>query len=115
MFLAAAVVSGLLAAALLLSGRGKLVKDPQQMKTMSTVGFPEDRLWLLASAEIAGAAGVVAGLFWWPIGVAAAIGVILYFIGAVSAHLRVRDMTFAPALVMLLVAVAALILRALTT
>jgi uncharacterized membrane protein YphA (DoxX/SURF4 family) len=115
MFVAAAVISGLLAAALLLSGRGKLVKDPQQMKTMSAVGFPENRLWLLASAEIAGAVGVVAGLFWWPIGVTAAIGVILYFIGAVGAHLRVRDMSFAPALVMLFVAVAALVLRALTT
>ena len=115
MFLATAIVSGLLAAVLLLSGRGKLVKDPQQLKTMSTVGFPEDRLWLLAAAETAGAVGVVAGLFWWPIGVAAAIGVILYFIGAVGAHLRVRDMSFAPALVVLLVAVAALVLRALTT
>jgi uncharacterized membrane protein YphA (DoxX/SURF4 family) len=115
MFLAAAIVSGLLAAALLLSGRGKLVKDPQQMKTMSTVGFPEDKLWLLAAAETAGAAGVVAGLFWWPIGVAAAAGVILYFLGAVGAHLRVRDPSFVPALVLLLAAVAALVLRALTT
>jgi uncharacterized membrane protein YphA (DoxX/SURF4 family) len=115
MFLAAAIVSGLLAAVLLLSGRGKLVKDPQQLKTMSTVGFPEDRLWLLAAAETAGAVGVVAGLFWWPIGVAAAAGVILYFLGAVGAHLRVRDLNFAPALVLLMAGVAALILRVLTT
>ncbi len=115
MFLAAAIVSGLLAAVLLLSGRGKLVKDPQQLKTMSTVGFPEDRLWLLATAETAGAVGVVAGLFWWPIGVAAAAGVILYFLGAVGAHLRVRDLNFAPALVLLVAGVAALVLRVLTT
>jgi uncharacterized membrane protein YphA (DoxX/SURF4 family) len=115
MFLATAVVSGLLAAALVLSGRGKLVKDPQQMKTMSTVGFPEDKLWLLATAETAGAVGVVAGLFWWPIGIAAAAGVILYFLGAVGAHLRVRDPNFVPALLPLLAAVAALVLRALTT
>jgi uncharacterized membrane protein YphA (DoxX/SURF4 family) len=115
MFLATAIVSGLLAAVLLLSGRGKLVKDPQQLKTMSTVGFPEDRLWLLAAAETAGAVGVVAGLFWWPIGVAAAAGVILYFLGAVGAHLRVRDLNFAPALVLLMAGVAALVLRVLTT
>jgi hypothetical protein len=57
----------------------------------------------------------VAGLFWWPIGVAAAAGVILYFLGAVGAHLRVRDPNFVPALVLLLAAVAALVLRALTT
>jgi uncharacterized membrane protein YphA (DoxX/SURF4 family) len=49
-----------------MSGYGKLAKDPRQLKTMATVGFPEDRLWLLASAEIAGTAGLVAGLFWWP-------------------------------------------------
>jgi uncharacterized membrane protein YphA (DoxX/SURF4 family) len=115
MFIAAAIVSSLMALALVVSGRGKLVKDPQQMKTMTTVGFPEDKLWLLAAAEIAGAAGVVAGLFWWPIGVAAAIGVVLYFLGAIGAHLRVKDKSFAPALVMLLVAVAALVLRASTT
>jgi uncharacterized membrane protein YphA (DoxX/SURF4 family) len=115
MFLATAIVSSLLAAVLLLSGRGKLVKDPQQLKTMSRVGFPEDRLWLLAAAETAGAVGVVAGLFWWPIGVAAAAGVILYFLGAVGAHLRVRDLNFAPALVLLMAGVAALVLRVLTT
>jgi hypothetical protein len=114
MFLAAAIVSGLLAALLLVSARGKLVKDPAQMKTMSAVGFPEDKLWLLATAEIAGAVGIVAGLFWWPIGVAAAAGLILYFLGAIGAHLRVRDLKFAPALVLLLAAVAALVLRALT-
>jgi uncharacterized membrane protein YphA (DoxX/SURF4 family) len=115
MFIAAAIVSGLLAVALIASGRGKLVKDPRQMKTMGTVGFPEERLWLLAAAELAGAAGVVAGLFWWPIGVAAAVGVVLYFLGAIGAHLRVKDKSFAPALVMLLVAVAVLVLRASTT
>ena len=54
------------------------------------------------------------GLFWWPVGVAAAIGVILYFLGAIGAHLRVRDMKFVPVLVMLVAAVAALALRVTT-
>jgi hypothetical protein len=36
-------------------------------------------------------------------------------LGAVGAHPRVRDTSFAPALVMLLIAVAALVLRAITT
>jgi uncharacterized membrane protein YphA (DoxX/SURF4 family) len=115
MFIAAAIVTSLLALALLVSGRGKLVKDPAQLKTMATVGFPEEKLWLLAAAEIAGAIGIVAGLFWWPIGVAAAVGVVLYFAGATGSHLRVKDKNLAPALVMLLAAVAVLVLRALTT
>jgi hypothetical protein len=38
-------------------------------KTLDDVA---DELGLLAAAEIAGAAGIVIGLFWWPIGVVAA-------------------------------------------
>ncbi|MDX6374784.1 MAG: hypothetical protein QOD98_3772 [Nocardioidaceae bacterium] len=115
MFIAAAIVVGLLASALVASGAAKLMKNPQLVEGMASVGVPEHRLWLLASAEIAGAIGLVAGLFWWPIGVAAAIGVILYFVGALGAHLRVRDTGFAPALALLLVGAAALGLRLATT
>jgi uncharacterized membrane protein YphA (DoxX/SURF4 family) len=115
MFIAAAIVSSLLAVALIASGRGKLVKDPQVMKIMTKVGVPEDKLWLLAAAEFAGAVGLVAGLFWWPIGVAAAIGVILYFVGAVASHLRVKDKNISASGTLLVIAVAALVLRASTT
>jgi uncharacterized membrane protein YphA (DoxX/SURF4 family) len=115
MFIAAAVVSVLLALALVASGAAKLTKKPQLVEGMAAVGVPENRLWLLASAEIAGAVGLLAGLFWWPIGVAAAVGVVLYFVGAVGAHLRVRDWSFAPALALLLVGAAALGLRLATT
>lgn len=111
MFIATAVVTGLFAAVLLFSALGKLRKDAGQLATMKTIGFPEDKLWLLATAEIAAAVGLVVGLFWWPLGVAAAIGIILYFLGAVGAHLRAKDMNFAPAAVLLLIGVAALVLR----
>ena len=77
MFIAAANRVSLMALALVASGAGKLMRNPQQMKTMQTDPVPEDKLWLLATAEIAGAAGLVVGLFWWPIGIAAAVGVIL--------------------------------------
>jgi uncharacterized membrane protein YphA (DoxX/SURF4 family) len=114
MFIATDVVSALLAALLVLSATGKLRRDPAQLKVMQTVGFPLDKLWLLATAELAGAAGLVIGLFWWPIGVAAAVGVVLYFIGAVGAHLRVRDSARVPA-APLVFAIAALALRLTTT
>jgi hypothetical protein len=113
-FVATAIVSSLLALVLVVSAGGKLTKSPQIMTVMTTVGFPEGKLWLLAAAEIAGAVGLVLGLFWWPIGVAAAAGVILYFIGALGAHLRVKDKNFAAALILLLAAVAALVLRSVT-
>jgi hypothetical protein len=96
---------------LLFSAGGKLAKQEAQLKTLRTVGFPVDKIWLLASAEIAGAAGLIIGLFWWPLGVAAAIGLILYFVGATGSHLRVRDPAWPPPAVLLVVSVAALVLR----
>ena len=118
MFIVAVVVSVLLALVLSGSAYAKLTKDPKVVATLvGTVGVPEERLWMLAALELAGAAGLLIGLFWAPLGIAAAIGVVLYFIGAVIGHLRVRDTApasiGAPA-VILLVAVAALVLRATT-
>lgn len=114
MFVVAVVVSALLAVALVMSGGAKLTHQPTSMKGMAAVGVPENRVWMLAVLEIAGAAGLVAGLFWWPIGIAAAIGVVLYFVGAVLAHLRKRDPGFAPPSVILLLAIGALVLRLVT-
>ncbi|MFF0223310.1 DoxX family protein [Streptomyces sp. NPDC004629] len=111
MFIAACIVSILLAAVLTASARGKLLHDPKQMETMRKVGFPASKLWLLAGAELAGAAGLVMGLFWWPLGAAAAIGVMGYFVGAVASHLRVRDFEVGPSVVLLAVAAGALALR----
>jgi uncharacterized membrane protein YphA (DoxX/SURF4 family) len=115
MFVAAAIVSSLLAAMLIVSARAKLVKGERIVTGMAKVGVPHEKLRLLAIAELAGAVGLVVGLFWWPIGVAAAIGVILYFIGAVTFHLRVHDKHLEAAAILLLAGVAALILRVSTT
>lgn len=115
MFIAAAIVSSLLAAALIMSARAKLVKDERIVTGMAKVGVPHEKLWLLAIAELAGGVGLIVGLFWWPIGIAAAIGVILYFIGAVAFHVRAHDKRLEAAAILLLVGVAALILRAATT
>jgi len=115
MFIATVVVSILFAVILVASGGGKLAGQKQQLETMRKVKFPVDKMWLLASAEIAGAAGLIIGLFWWPLGVAAAIGLILYFLGATGSHLRVRDPGWPPAAVLLLVGVASLVLRLATT
>lgn len=114
MFAAAAIVSSVLAALLAASAMGKLTKADAVMEIMTKVAVPPDKLWLLAAAELAGSVGLVFGLFWWPIGVAAAIGVILYFLGAAVAHLRVNDRQLASVGFMLLLSIAALALRAVT-
>ncbi|SMQ58644.1 DoxX family protein [Agreia sp. VKM Ac-1783] len=115
MLVASIVVSALLAFAVGGSGFNKLIKHETVMKAMDVVRVSRDRVWMLGVVEIAAALGLVAGIFWWPIGVAAAIGVIVYFMGAVVAHLRVSDTQGlgAPA-VLLLAGVASLVLRLLS-
>ncbi|NDV10259.1 DoxX family protein [Rhodococcus sp. IEGM 248] len=114
MLIATVVVSIALAALLLVSGLGKLRRDPTQMATLTTVGFPQTRAWLLATAEFAGAMGLLLGLFWWPLGVAGAAGATAYFVGATLAHIRARDYKLAAPLTLLLLAVVALSLHSIS-
>ncbi|AKU18132.1 DoxX family protein [Luteipulveratus mongoliensis] len=111
MFIVTAVVSVALALILILSAYGKLTGDPRQAETLDRVEVPVRLRPVLAALEIAGAIGLVAGLWLAPLGIAAAIGLVLYFVGAVGAHLRKSDTAIAPALVVGLVAAATLVLR----
>ena len=55
------------------------------------VHVPRSRLPMLGALKLAGAIGLLVGLVGPPaIGIAAATGLVLYFIGAVIAHLRAR-------------------------
>ncbi|MER5201708.1 DoxX family protein [Streptomyces sp. NPDC002825] len=111
MLIAYAVVASLLALASLGSAFMTFTKNPQVMGSMTKVGVPESALPWLATAKTAGALGLLAGLFVPLLGEAAAVGLVLYFAGAVISHLRVKDYELAPAAVLTLVAGAALVLR----
>ena len=116
MHIAYLVITILLAAMALFSGLGKIRRDPHQMQVIhETVGVPLKYFSLLAACEFAGALGLVLGI-WWPIlGVAAAIGLVLYFVGATVSHLLVKDLKgLGPPTFMLVVAAAALATRVLT-
>jgi hypothetical protein len=91
MSLAAAIVSLLLASVLTYSALMKLSHQPEVVQTYVRVGVPEERLNYLAMLLLAGAAGLVAGLFWAPIGIAAAAALVVYFLLAVGAHIGARD------------------------
>jgi hypothetical protein len=98
------------------SGVGKIRRDPIQVKVVhETVGVPLKYFPMLAACEFAGALGLVVGI-WWPIiGVAAGIGLVLYFVGAIVSHLRVGDVKgIGSAAFMLLLAAGALALRVIT-
>lgn len=112
MFIAYAVVAGLLALTLAASATFTLQRNPAVTGNMVKLGVPDSWLPRLATLKAAGAIGLVAGLWLTPLGIAAAIGVTLYFLGAILTHLRAKDYEFAPAAVLALVAVAALVLRA---
>jgi hypothetical protein len=109
---ATAAVTSLLALALVFSAARKLTHRPEVVETYTRVGVPEDRLDYLAAILLAGAAGLMGGLFWPPIGVAAAASVVVYFALAVGAHFRADDTEHAPTPIAIeVVAVAALVLR----
>jgi hypothetical protein len=55
------------------------------------VGVAESWLPLLGALKAAGAAGLLIGLLGTrPIGIAAAIGLVLFFLGAMATHVRAR-------------------------
>lgn len=109
------IICVLLAPMLLVSAYTKFSRPQALVDGLTALGVPLAMFPFLAACEIAGAAGLVIGIWYPPLGVAAAGGVVLYAIGAVATHLRKSDFTGAPAAIgMLIAAVAALILRALS-
>lgn len=112
MFIAYAVVAGLLALTLTASATFTLQRNAAITANMQKLGVPDSWLPRLAALKAAGAIGLVAGLWLAPLGIAAAIGVTLFFVGAIVTHLRAKDFEFTPAAVLMLLAVAALVLRA---
>jgi hypothetical protein len=69
------------------------------------------RVWMvpLGTLLAAGAVGLLTGFAVPALGMAAAIGLVLYFLCAVSAHLRVRDRQIGGAVFFLVLAAAALV------
>jgi hypothetical protein len=82
------------------------------VEALTTVGVTAKQMPLLASLEIAAAGGIIIGFWVSPLGIAAASGSVLYFVGAMAAHVRVRDFKgLSGPLVPLILSVAALVLR----
>jgi hypothetical protein len=105
-----AVVTALVVAA---SGMMKVRRDPKVMKIIhEVVGVPVEFFPLLAACEFGGAVGLVGGVLWAPLGLAASVGLVLYFVGALIGHLRVGDFKgLGPAAFMLFLSGACLFLR----
>lgn len=83
------------------------VRHESVIAVAERVRVPQSWMVPLGSLLAAGALGLLVGFAVPVIGTAAAAGFVLYFLGAVVAHLRMRD-PFGTAAIFLLMAVAAL-------
>jgi hypothetical protein len=105
-------ISLLLAAACLLPAAGKLLGHPKMRHAAAHFGIPWPRYQLIGAAELAAAAGILIGLWWHPLGVAAAAGMAVLLLGALITHRRAADggKEMAPALLALAITVAYLVM-----
>ena len=115
MHIAYIVVAGVFTVMLTMSARMKLVHDPVAVEVIGgVVGVPLRLFPVLSLLEVAGGVGLLAGIGLKPLGVAAGIGLVAYFIGAITSHLRKRDLVaghIGPPMMMLAISTAALALR----
>jgi len=105
------IVTILAAAANIFSATCDFVRYEKVSIAMAKAGVPESWMMTLGVLKAAGALGLLVGIGVPVIGIAAAVGLILFFIGAIITHLLGRDYSLGPAIVFLLLAAAALALR----
>ncbi|NYI44478.1 hypothetical protein BJ993_001558 [Nocardioides aromaticivorans] len=110
-----AVLTALLAVPFTAIGAAKLAAVPSMRARAAHVGLGVDAYRAIGALELAGAAGLVAGAAVPLLRILAALGLLLLLVGAVVAHLRVKDgpKEMAPALVLGALAAALLVLSVL--
>jgi len=111
MFTAYLIVTGLAAAANIFSAVCDFVRYKQVSIAMAKAGVAESWMTPLGILKASGALGLLVGIVVPWIATAAAVGLILFFVGAIFIHLRACDYSFGLAAVFLLLAVGALVLR----
>jgi hypothetical protein len=87
------------------------VRAEMVTRTMARTGVPESWLTPLGILKAMGALGLLVGFVAPPVGIAAAVGLILFFVGAIVVHLRGHLYAFTLPMSFLALALAALALR----
>jgi hypothetical protein len=85
------VLTVLLAGACFAPSVAKLSAHPKMQASAGHFGIPWPQYRMIGVAEMLAGAGVIAGLFWPPIGIAAALGMIALLAGALATHRRAGD------------------------
>jgi hypothetical protein len=92
MYVTAAILSVLLALVSLAAGAPKaLLKGDVSAGLQSHMGLSAGLVRFIGLAEVAAAAGLIVGLFWQPLGIAAAMGFAVTMVGAVGFHAKAGD------------------------
>jgi uncharacterized membrane protein YphA (DoxX/SURF4 family) len=111
-FIATIVLNLLLAAAFLGSGGAKLAAAEKSIEIRDRLGVAAGLWRAIGVLEVAGAVGLAAGLAVPVLGIAAAVGVVVLLIGAITTHARSHDLSnVAPAVGLVLLTIAAAITR----
>lgn len=111
--MAAVIVTILLAVLFTFSSFIKLFGVRQSVEIRDHLGIAAGRWRMIGLVEFAGVIGVLTGLVWAPVGVAAAAALVLLAVGAVVFHVRASDTVAdtAPAVVGVALAVTAVVLH----
>ncbi|CAL9331565.1 MULTISPECIES: DoxX family protein [unclassified Streptomyces] len=114
MFIAAVVLSSLLALLFCGAGSAKLAGSKKMTDQLAHLGVGPGLTRLIGAAQLLGAAGVLAGLWFGPLGVAAAFGLTALMAGAVIYHVRAGDSAqeTSGAVIVLLLTLSTLVVRA---
>ncbi|MER5409119.1 DoxX family protein [Streptomyces sp. NPDC002769] len=91
MYIAAVILSALLALVSLAAGAPKAQLKGDVPDGLVAKGLSSSQVRLIGLAELAAAAGLVTGIWWQPLGIAAAVGMAVLFLGAISYHLKWGD------------------------
>jgi hypothetical protein len=91
MYVGYVVCAVLLSVSLTMSARLKLIREPRAVEMLGRAGVPLAWFPGLATLELAAVVGLLAGLAYAPLGLAAAAGVVAYFVVAVGFHVRAHD------------------------
>lgn len=110
LFTAYVAVSILTAVANVFSATMDFVRPERLLIAMAEADVPESWLPTLGALKAAGALGLLVGIVVPPIGMAAAVGLVVFYISAIITHLRVRDYSFGLQYVFFFLAVATLVL-----
>jgi DoxX-like protein len=112
MFSAYIIATIVAAAANIYAAANDFIRPKWLLGNMNELGVPESSLPIMGVLKAAGALGLLIGIGVPLIGIAAAAGLTLFFVGAVITHLRARDLSLGNGVpvTFLVVVVAALVL-----